>query len=77
MKKIIIAVGLMLSVAYPTVYAAEEKAAPEFKTVCVDVQGKDGKAVIDPKTKKPKQNCTKVQVRKKHEGTKIEDAKKK
>jgi hypothetical protein len=60
-----------------TAYAAEEKKAPEVKTVCVDVQGKDGKAVIDPKTKKPKQNCTKVKVRKKHEGTKIEDAKKK
>jgi azurin len=61
----------------PAAYAAEDKAAPEVKTVCVDVQGKDGKAVIDPKTKKPKQNCTKVKVRKKHEGTKIEDAKKK
>jgi hypothetical protein len=60
-----------------TAYAAEKEKAPEVKTVCVDVQGKDGKAVIDPKTKKPKQNCTKVKVRKKHEGTKIEDAKKK
>jgi hypothetical protein len=60
-----------------TAYATEEKKAPEIKTVCVDVQGKDGKAVIDPKTKKPKQNCTKVKVRKKHEGTKIEDTKKK
>jgi hypothetical protein len=63
--------------ATSTAYAAEEKKAPEVKTVCVDVQGKDGKAVIDPKTKKPKQNCTKVKVRKKFEGTKIEDAKKK
>ena len=63
--------------AGPAAYAAEEKAAPEVKTVCVDVQGKDGKTVLDPKTKKPKQNCTKVKVRKKHEGTKIEDAKKK
>jgi hypothetical protein len=50
---------------------------PVYKTVCLDVQGKDGKAVIDPKTKKPKQNCTKVRVREKVEGTKIEDAKKK
>jgi hypothetical protein len=57
--------------------AAEVKKAPEVKTVCLDVQGKDGKPVIDPKTKKPKQNCTKVKVRQKFEGTKIEDAKKK
>ena len=61
-----------------TVYAAEDKKAePEIKTVCVDVQGKDGKPVMDAKTNKPKQNCTKVKVRKKFEGTKIEDAKKK
>ena len=57
--------------------AAEVKKEPEVKTVCLDVQGKDGKPVIDPKTKKPKQNCTKVKVRQKFEGTKIEDAKKK
>jgi hypothetical protein len=63
------------------VYAGEKKEEPkkepEVKTVCLDVQGKDGKPVIDPKTKKPKQNCTKVKVRQKFEGTKIEDAKKK
>jgi esterase/lipase len=76
MKTIIFVAGLALGMAFPS-YAAEEKKAPEIKTVCVDVQGKDGKAVIDPKTKKPKQNCTKVKVRQKHEGTKIEDAKKK
>jgi hypothetical protein len=51
--------------------------APKTKQVCLDVQGKDGKPVIDPKTKKPKQNCTTVKVREKFEGTKIEDAKKK
>lgn len=56
---------------------AEEKKEAEYKTVCVDVQGKDGKPVMDPKTNKPKQSCTKVKVHKKHEGTKIEDAKKK
>jgi hypothetical protein len=41
------------------------------------VQGKDGKPVIDPKTKKPKQNCTTVKVREKFEGTAIPDGKKK
>lgn len=70
LKKIIFIAGLALTVAYPT-YAAEEK------TVCVDAQGKDGKPVMDPKTNKPKQNCTKVKVHKKFEGTNIEDAKKK
>lgn len=55
----------------------EPKKEPETKTVCLDVQGKDGKPVMDPKTNKPKQNCTKVKVREKFEGTKIEDAKKK
>jgi hypothetical protein len=56
---------------------AAKSAEPVYKTVCLDVQGKDGKPVIDPKTNKPKQNCTKVRVREKFEGTKIEDAKKK
>jgi hypothetical protein len=75
MKALLAAVfaGMMAT----TAWAAEEKKEPEVKTVCLDVQGKDGKPVIDPKTKKPKQNCTKVKVRKKFEGTKVEDAKKK
>ena len=65
----------ILSVSVPAY--AEEKKAPETKTVCLDVQGKDGKPVMDKKTGKTKQNCVKVKVRKKFEGTKIEDAKKK
>lgn len=78
LKKIIFVAGLALAVSYPA-YADkhEPKKEPEVKTVCVDVQGKDGKPVMDPKTNKPKQNCTKVKVREKFEGTKIEDAKKK
>ena len=55
----------------------KKDAAPETKRVCVDIQGKDGKPVIDPKTKKPKQDCKTITVRKKFEGTKVEDAKKK
>ena len=51
------------------VMAADE--APKTKQVCVDVQGKDGKPVIDPKTKKPKQDCKTVKVHKKHEGTEV------
>lgn len=68
---------LIASALSMSAFAAEEKATPETRTVCVDVQGKDGKPVVDPKTKKTKQDCKKVKVHKKHEGTKIEDAKKK
>jgi azurin len=57
------------------VMAAED--APKTKRVCVDIQGKDGKPVIDPKTKKPRQDCKDVKIREKHQGTKLEDAKKK
>lgn len=55
----------------------EPKKEPEVKVVCIDVQGKDGKPVIDKKTGKAKQNCVQVKIRKKFEGTSIEDAKKK
>lgn len=72
----LIALLIAAAVTMPA-FAAEEKAAPATRTVCVDVQGKDGKPVIDPKTKQPKQDCKKVKVHQKHEGTKIEDAKKK
>ncbi len=68
MKHLIFAAGLALAVAYPA-YATDNK--PETKKVCVDAQGKDGKPIIDPKTKKPKQNCKEVKVHKKHEGTAV------
>jgi hypothetical protein len=76
-KKMIFAAGLALAVSMPVYAAEEKKAEPETKKVCVDVQGKDGKPVMDPKTNKPKQNCITVKVREKFEGTKIDDAKKK
>lgn len=63
--------------AAPAAPAAEvKKEAPKTKQVCLDVQGKDGKPVIDPKTNKPRQNCTTVKVREKFEGTAIPDGKK-
>jgi Mor family transcriptional regulator len=55
----------------------KKDAAPETKRVCVDIQGRDGKPVIDPKTKKPRQDCRTIKIHKKFEGTKVEDAKKK
>ncbi len=75
MKHLIFIAGLALAVAYPS-YAAEEKKEAETVKVCVDVQGKDGKPVIDPKTKKPKQDCKTVKKHQKHEGTKVPDGKK-
>jgi hypothetical protein len=69
MKTIIFVAGLILGMASPT-YAAED-VKPKTKKVCVDQQGKDGKPVIDTKTKKPKQNCKEVKVHKKHEGTAV------
>jgi hypothetical protein len=63
--------------AAPAAPADAKKAdAPKTKKVCLDVQGKDGKPVLN-KDGTPKQNCTTVKVREKFEGTKIEDAKKK
>jgi hypothetical protein len=56
---------------------ANKAEAPKTKQVCLDVQGKDGKPVMDPKTNKPKQNCTTVKVREKFEGTKIPEGTKK
>jgi hypothetical protein len=73
MKNIIFVAGLALALAGGV--QAEE--APATRKVCVDVQGKDGKPVIDPKTKKPKQDCKEVKAHKKHDGTKPEDVKKK
>jgi hypothetical protein len=75
MKHLIFVAGLALALAYPA-QAAEEAKKPETKKVCVDVQGKDGKPVLDPKTKKPKQDCKEVKVHKKHEGTAVPEKKK-
>jgi hypothetical protein len=62
--------------AAPAAPTDAKKEAPKTKQVCLDVQGKDGKPVMDPKTNKPKQNCTTVKVREKFEGTAIPDGKK-
>jgi hypothetical protein len=74
---ILVALLIASVLALPVMAAEEAKAAPETRTVCVDVKDKNGKDVIDPKTKKVKQDCKKVKAHKKHEGTKLEDAKKK
>ena len=63
-----------IAATLPTVEVTAD--APKTKQVCLDVQGKDGKPVIDPKTKKPKQDCKTVKVHKKHEGTAVPEKKK-
>ena len=66
MKKIVLAVALALGSQFAV---AEE---PKEKTrVCVDVKDNEGKDVIDPKTKKVKQNCKEVKVHKKLEGHEV------
>jgi hypothetical protein len=70
MKNLIIALSLALGSQF--VIAEEPK---ETKQVCVDVKDKNGKDVIDPKTKKVKQNCKEVKQHKKLEGTKVPEKK--
>ena len=68
MKNVIFVAGLCLVLAQP-VLAEESK--KETAKVCVDVKDKEGKDVIDPKTKKVKQNCKDVKQHKKLEGTEV------
>ena len=72
MKNVIFVAGLCLTLAHP-VLAEEPK--KETVTVCIDVQGKDGKPVMDPKTSKPRQNCKVMKKHNKHEGTAIPEKK--
>ena len=55
---------------------AKADAQKATKKVCLDVKDKAGKEVKN-KDGSVKQNCKEVKTHKKHEGTKIEDAKKK
>jgi hypothetical protein len=73
MKKFLIALNIVIwsFVGYQTTALAAADDAPKTRKVCVDVQGKDGKPVMDPKTKKPKQDCKEVKIHKKHEGTDV------
>lgn len=66
MKKIVLALALALGSQF--VIAEEPK---ETKKICVDVKDKEGKEVIDPKTKKVKQNCKEVKQHKKLEGHEV------
>ena len=72
MKNIIFVAGLCLILAQP-VLAEEPK--KETVRVCIDVQGKDGKPVLDAKTGKPRQDCKEMKKHKKYEGTKVPEKK--
>jgi hypothetical protein len=75
MKNVIFVAGLCLVLAQP-VLAQEPKR--ETVKICVDVKDKEGRDVIDPKTKKVKQNCKEVKQHKKLEGAeKVPEPKKK
>jgi hypothetical protein len=67
MKKIL----LVLALALGSQLAIAEEPKKETKKICVDVKDKEGKEVIDPKTKKVKQNCKEVKQHKKLEGTDV------
>ena len=63
MKKIV----LVLALALGSQFVIAEEPKKETKRVCVDVKDKQGQDVIDPKTKKVKQNCKEVKQHKKLE----------
>ena len=67
MKKIV----LVLALALGSQFVIAEESAKEKTKVCVDVKDKEGKDVIDPKTKKVKQNCKEVKQHKKLEGHEV------
>lgn len=64
MKKIL----LVLALALGSQFVIADEPKKEIKRICVDVKDKEGKDVIDPKTKKVKQNCKEVKQHKKLEG---------
>jgi hypothetical protein len=67
MEKIVLAMALALS----SQFAISAEPVKETKKVCVDVKDKEGKDVLDPKTKQVKQNCKQVKQHKKLEGTDV------
>jgi len=67
MKKIL----LVLALALGSHVVIANEPAHETKRICVDVKDKEGRDVIDPKTKQVKQNCKQVKQHKKLEGTDV------
>jgi hypothetical protein len=57
------------------IFTTSAMAGGETKEVCHDKVDKAGKPVIDKKTNKPAQECKKIKVHKKLEGTAVPDKK--
>lgn len=68
MKKILFA--SMIALTLIGCAKTEEAQASEVQNVCIDKIGKDGKVVLG-KDGKPQQDCKKMKVHKKLEGTKV------
>jgi hypothetical protein len=60
----------LLTLLITAAFVMPVMADSETTKVCVDVM-KDGKPVVDPKTKKPKQECKEVKKHKKHDATEV------
>ncbi len=77
MKNVIASLALAFATTFGVAYAAEEapKETPKEKVVCIDKTTKDGKVILDKKTGKPAQDCRKMKIHKKLEGTKVPPAK--
>jgi hypothetical protein len=76
LSALIIALSASVAMATATAPVPAEPVAepPAVQVVCIDRITKDGKVVIDPKTGKPAQDCRKMRVRKKLEGTVVPPA---
>jgi len=71
MKTIILATALVMGL----VTATPVFASAEIKEICKDKKDKAGKVVMDKKTNKPVQECKKIKVHKKLEGTPVPEKK--
>lgn len=58
------------TIATTSVACASEKEPPKEKVVCIDKTTKDGKPVLDKKGK-PVQDCRKIKIHKKLDGTQV------
>jgi cobalamin biosynthesis protein CobT len=70
-----IIINATAAIALALFFTTSAMAGGEMKEVCKDKMDKAGKPVIDKKTNKPVQECKKIKVHKKLEGTKVPDKK--
>ena len=68
-------VNATIAFALALFFTSSAMAGGEVKEVCHDKVDKAGKPVMDKKTGKPVQECKKIKVHKKLEGTKVPEKK--